>query len=83
MRYKQYFRNACEIELENKLVITGGIDGSTKGVKTVAEYSLGTRFISNETMKYLMDLKTGRERHACSQFVNEGGVMVKLIDYNL
>ena len=76
MRYKKYFRNACGIELENKLVITGGNDKSTEGVKTVAQYSLGTRYISNETMKYLMELKTGRQLHACSKFVNERGVMV-------
>ena len=55
------------------MVITGGSDESRKGVKTVAQYKLGTRF---GVVQYLMELKTGRLTHACSKFVNEGGVTV-------
>ena len=56
-------RSACGIEMDDKIVVTGGYNSEEK----VAE------FTEAGAVSYLRNLKTGRYWHACSKFVNDDG----------
>ena len=62
------------MEIEDKFVVTGGMNVSKKGagITTVAQYS------QSGFEKYLAPMKTARRSHACSKFVTENGDTVSL-----
>ena len=67
-----YLRLACGIELEGKMVVTGGFDyDSTLTLRTVAQ------FTETGAVKFFARLKTSRFAHACSKFVNDKGDTVR------
>ena len=60
------FSAACGLEIDDKLVVTGGQLSKTK----VTEYT------EDGAVTYLPSLKTGRYAHACSKFVTDDGYTV-------
>ena len=66
IRYLYYCSDACGIDLGDSYVVTGGVNSLQK----VAQYSL------TGEVAYLADLQEGRERHACSSFLDSNGVTV-------
>jgi len=63
--------NACAIELDGKLIVTGGYYGTV--IKTVAE------FTETGQVTYLADLQKQRSWHACSKFVDDNGETALLV----
>ena len=67
-----YLRLACGIELEGKMVVTGGFDyDSVLTLRTVAQ------FTETGAVTFLSRLKAARCAHACSKFVNDKGDTVR------
>ena len=65
-REKQFFSRACSIELEERVILTGGI--YTKN--TVSVYSL------SGWIKDLPELLQRRYHHGCGHYVNDVNKMV-------
>ena len=63
-----YFREACSIELEDKVVVTGGFPGRTN----VQVYDL------SGPVETLPDMKTPRYSHACGYMVNSDDQLVSI-----
>ena len=63
------FRYACGVEIGDKYIVTGGMNGSKfwTAINTVAEYS------QSGFVKYLTPMNTPRRSHACSKFVTDNG----------
>ena len=57
-------RAACSIQLEESVIITGGWSQ-----KRVQQYNLAG------SMGRLPDLNTGRQRHACGKYIQNGEVV--------
>ena len=73
-----YFRHACGIELEGKIVVTGGLEYRRykrwryqKSMRTVAQ------FTETGAVTFFARLNTARYAHACSKFVNDKGDSVR------
>ena len=64
-----YCSAACGIDLGDSYVVTGGFYSKQK----VAQYSLAGE------VTYLTDLQQGRDRHACTSFIDDNGVTVSLL----
>jgi len=71
LAYELYF--ACGIDLGNRFVVTGGDDGSSRGLTTVAEYT------GEGAVTYLPVMNTGRRNHACTKFLNDNGEITLLV----
>ena len=63
------FRNACTIELNDKVIVTGG----KYSLNRVEVYTL------DGWIKELPELITGRFNHACGHYINTAGEKVKCI----
>ena len=70
-----YLRRACGIELDGKIVVTGGYESDIfdkmKSLRTVAQ------FTETGAVTFLSRLKAARCAHACSKFVNDQGDTVR------
>ena len=73
-----YFRHACGIELEGKIVVTGGLEYRRykrwryqKSLRTVAQ------FTETGAVTFFARLNTARYAHACTKFVNDKGDAVR------
>ena len=63
-------RESCAIQLEESVIITGGVDsGGGYPYSRVQQYSLAG------SMGRLPDLNTGRQRHACGKYIQNGEVV--------
>ena len=62
--YALYFRNACSIELSDKVIITGGYDWTTR-FKKASVYDL-SGFVED-----LPDFNVARFDHGCGSYLNE------------
>ena len=66
-----YYRYACGVEIGDKYIVTGGMNGTKfAAVDTVAEYS------QSGFVKYLTPMNTARRSHACTKFVTDNGETV-------
>ena len=63
----QNFSHACTIQLDDKVVVTGGYDIETK----VSVYSI------SGWVEDLPDLNTGREQHGCGHYADENNNIVR------
>ena len=66
-----YFRYACSIQLEEKVIVTGG--GYTE--TTVSVYNIGG------WVEDLPVLNTGRWDHGCGHYVDNNNDIVRLVLY--
>ena len=66
-----YFRNACSIQFNEKVIVTGG--ASTKS--TVSVYNFGG------WVEDLPVLNTGRWYHGCGHYVDNNNDIVRLVLY--
>ena len=63
-----FFSQACSIELEDRVVVTGGNYDGTR----VQMYNI------SGLVESLPDINTPRVDHACGQFLNSDGVIVSI-----
>ena len=66
---------ACGIKTADKIIITGGYEGSVSGfaLKTVTSYT------KNGQTETLRQLNIGRYHHACGSYHTDGGDEVRLV----
>ena len=69
----QSYRQACSIELDDKVIITGGWKSGGLGIETVAVYD------ANGFVEYLPDLRFGRLQHGCGHYINSNNEIVSFI----
>ena len=66
----QYPRSACSIQLEDKVILTGGVHDSSAMTKVTVYNSGG--FVEDKP-----PLNTGRYYHGCGHYVNSDNKMVR------
>ena len=72
----QSYRQACSIELDDKVIITGGWKSGGLGIETVAVYD------ENGFVEYLPDLRFGRLQHGCGHYINSNNEIVRFFYQN-
>ena len=65
-----YFRNACSIQFDEKVIVTGGYYYTGT---TVSVYDIGG------WVEDLPDLNTGRNDHGCGHYVDNNNDIVRLV----
>ena len=70
-KMNQFLVSACAIELEEKVIFTGGA-GNSRAVKVYNNEGM----IKNET---LPSFKQGRKDHGCGYFINSDNIMVLIV----
>ena len=69
----QSYRQACSIELDDKVIITGGWKSGGLGIETVAVYD------ENGFVEYLPDMNFNRQDHGCGHYINSNNEIVSFI----
>ena len=64
-----YFRDACSIQFNEKVIVTGGLYTT----RTVSVYNI------EGWMEDLPDLNTGRLYHGCGHYVDNNNNIVRLV----
>ena len=67
----QYPRSGCSIQLEDKVILTGGRDQEGNTMANVTVYNNGG------FVKDMPSLNTGRFYHGCGHYVNSDNKMVR------
>ena len=70
-----YFRHACSIQFNEKVIVTGGYYTGTTFYTTriVSVYNIGG------WVEDLPDLNTGRRNHGCGHYVDNNNDIVRLV----
>ena len=66
-----YYREACAIQLEDTVIVTGGVHSYTR----VQEYNL------QGSVARLPDLNTGRFNHACGHYTHNGQLVSSIVTF--
>ena len=64
-----YYREACSIQLEDTVIVTGGLHSYTR----VQEYNL------QGSVARLPDLNTGRSLHTCGHYTHNGQMVSTIV----